>query len=264
MFHGSAEPTKRPIWSGSISIGLVNVPVKLYSLIRDKSFSFRMLRKDDGCPLKYQRICSYDNKVVPWSDVVRGFEIRKNEFVTFTKEELDALRPESSRKIKIEKFVDLDEVDYIYLDKDYLLAPDNSADSYGLLLEALKQKRKAGVGKFTLRTKEYTVLIQEHREILILTTLRYATEIVDPKLMEEITEYQKPNLKELELAEKIIEGFSSDFNITDYEDCFQERVKEMVQSKLDGETIILVEKPAEEEVKDLMLALQETLEQLKT
>jgi DNA end-binding protein Ku len=264
MFHGLAEPTKRSIWSGTISIGLVNVPVRLYPLIKDKSFSFRMLRKDDGCPLKYQRICSYDNKVVPWSDVVRGFEVRKNEFVTFTKEELDALRPESSKKIKIEKFVDLDEVDYIYLDKDYILAPDNSADSYGLLLEALRQKRRAGVGKFTLRTKEYTVLIHEHSAILILTTLRYATEIVDTKLMEEIIEYQKPNEKELDLAAQIIEGFSSDFNITDYEDGFQERVKEMVQSKLEGETIILAEKPEEEEVKDLMLALQETLEQLKT
>jgi DNA end-binding protein Ku len=263
MFYGLAEPTKRPIWSGNISIGLVNVPVKIYTLIKDKSFSFRMLRKDDGCPLKYQRICSYDNKVVPWSDVVRGFEVGKNEFVTFTKDELDALRPESSRKIRIEKFVDIDEVDYIYLDKDYLLAPDNSADSYGLLLEALRQKRRAGVGKFTLRTKEYTALIHEHNGILILTTLRYATEIVDPKLMQAIMEFQEPSEKELGLAVQIIEGFSGDFDITEYEDGFQERVKEMVQSKLEGETIILAEKHEEEEVKDLILALQETLEQLK-
>lgn len=264
MIHGLAETPKRSLWSGNINIGLVNVPVKLYALIRDKSFSFRMLRKGDGCPIKYQRVCSYDNAVVPWSDVVKGYEVRKNEFVMFTKDELDALKPESGKKIRIDKFVNIKEVDPIYFNRSYFLVPDNSADSYGLLLEAFKQKEKAGIGRFTLGTKEYTVLIHEHKEVLILTTLRYVNEVVNPKLIDELMNLQKPNQKELELAIKIIDGFSGVFDITEYENRFQERVKELVKNKLQGETIRMVEKYDGEEVKDLMMALQETLEQLKT
>jgi DNA end-binding protein Ku len=154
-----AEPSTRSIWTGRISIGLVNVPVKIYSMIKDQSFSFKLVRKEDACPLRYERVCTLDNEVVPWADVGRAYEVRKGEYVVFSKEELDALRPESNKKISIDRFVPFDSVDQIYFDKSYILVPDKSADSYSLMLEAFKRKNTAGVGKFTLRTKEYPVIV---------------------------------------------------------------------------------------------------------
>lgn len=258
----SAEPSTRSIWTGRISIGLVNVPVKIYSMIKDQSFSFRFVRKDDACPLRYERVCTLDNEVVPWEDVGRAYEVRKGEFVVFNKEELEALRPESNKKINIDSFVDFDSVDKIYFDKSYILAPDKSADSYSLMLEAFKRKNMAGVGKFTLRTKEYPVLIYSYRDTLILTTLRYANEIVDPKSIDSLQNISKPSDEELKLAEKIIENLSGEFVITEYKDTYREQVQRLVKQKMKGE-VIKVEEPKQEEVKELMAALQETLAQLQ-
>ena len=116
-----AEPPKRSIWSGRVSIGLVNVPVKLYSMMRDNSISFRYLHKKDGSPLKYQKVCALDKQVIPWEDTVKGYEINKNEFIIFTKEELEALRPESDERIRINKFVNLISIDPLYFEKSYIL-----------------------------------------------------------------------------------------------------------------------------------------------
>jgi DNA end-binding protein Ku len=257
-----AKPSSRSIWSGRISIGLVNVPVKLYTMIKDQSFSFKYVRKDDACPLKYERVCIYDEEVVPWSKVGQGVEVKKGEYVVFTKEELDALRPESNKKISIQKFVKLGEVDRVYFDKSYILAPDKSDDSYSLFLEAIKKKGVAGIGKFTLRTKEYPVLIYPYRDTLILTTLRYADEVVDPKAMEILTQLPEPSKQELDLATKIIDNLIGDFDITEYSDTFREKVEELLKKKMKGETIV-VEQPKAEEAHDLMTSLRETLEQLQ-
>ena len=257
-----AKPPTRSIWSGRISLGLVNVPVKLYTMIRDESFSFRYVRKDDACPLKYQRVCTLDKEVVDWEDVARGYEVRKGEFVVFSKEELDALRPSSDGRINIDKFVPFASVDRIFFDKSYILAPDKSEDAYGLLLSAFREMGMAGVGKFTMRTKEYPALVHEYRDALVLTTLRYSSEVVDPRDMEELKGVLEPSDEELGLATKIIEGLSGDFDVTEYRDEFRDRVEELVEKKMKGETIV-VEEPKTEEVKELMAALQETLKQLQ-
>jgi len=258
----SAEPSTRSIWSGRISIGLVNVPVKLYSMIKDQSFSFKFVRKDDACPLKYERVCTLDQEVVPWSDVGRAIEVRKGEFVVFEKEELDALRPESNKKINIDKFIPLDQVDRILFEKSYILAPDKSDDSYSLLLKAFKTKEMAGVGRFTLRTKEYPVLIYPYRDALILTTLLYGNEVVDPRALKDLQKLEEPSKEELELALKIMDNLKGDFDITEYHDTYSEKVEELLAKKMKGETIT-VEEPKTEEVKDIMTALQQTLAQLQ-
>jgi DNA end-binding protein Ku len=258
----SAEPSSRSIWSGRISIGLVNVPVKLYSMIKDQGFSFKYVRKEDACPLKYQRVCVYDNEVVPWSEVGKAIEVSKDEYVVFDKEELDALKSESSKKINIDKFVKLDQVDRIFYDKSYILAPDKSEDSYNLLLKAFNEKGMAGVGKFTMRTREYPVVIYPYRDALILTTLRYSNEVVDPMAMEVLQNLEEPSEEELELAEKIIDNLSGEFDITEYHDTYTERVEELLEKKMKGETI-KVEEPETEEVKELMTALKETLSQMQ-
>jgi len=260
----SSEPriSKRPIWSGRITIGLVNVPVKLFTMIFDKSVSFRFLHKQDGQPLKYERVCIKENKIVPWEDIVKGYEVAKNQFVIFEKEELKAARPESDQKIRIDKFVDFLSVDPIYLDKSYVLTPDKSEDAYSLLVNALQGMGKAGVGRITLRTKEYPVLVHVYRGALVMTTLRYMYEVADPSSLEELKELKEPSKEQLVMAEKIISDLSGEFDISEYRDTFKEKVEELIDKKLEGETIV-VKKPVKEEAKELMVALQETLKQLK-
>jgi DNA end-binding protein Ku len=260
----SEEPriSKRPIWSGRITIGLVNVPAKLFTMIYEKSISFRFLHKQDGSPLKYERVCIKEDRVVPWEDIVKGYEVAKNQFVIFDKKELKAARPESDQRIRIDKFVDFLSIDPIYLDKSYALTPDKSDDAYSLLLNALHSMGKAGVGRITLRTKEYPVLVHAYKGALIMTTLRYAYEVADPNSLEELKDLKEPNKEQLAMAKKIISDLSGEFKIEEYEDTYKVKIEQLIDKKLKGETIV-VEKPVKEEAKELMVALQETLKQLK-
>lgn len=262
MEKTKAEPPKRSFWSGRISIGLINVPVKLYTMIRDNSISFRYIHQKDGSPLKYQKVCVLDQKIVPWEEIVKGYEIAKNEFVIFTKEELDAMRPESDERIRIDKFVNLVSIDPLYFDRSYILAPDKSKDAYNLMLKAFQKMGMAGVGKFTMRTKEHPVIIHDYNGSLILTILRYANEIVTPLDLEDLNDLPSPSKEELDLATKIIENLSGEFDITEYRDGFREKVEKLIEKKKKGETII-PQKPQKEEAKELMVALRETLSKLE-
>jgi DNA end-binding protein Ku len=258
----SATAPTRPIWTGSITIGLVNVPVKLYSMIYDKGIAFHFLHKVDGQPLKYVKMCTKDDKIVPWNEVARGYEVAKNEFIIFDKAELDAARPESDRRIRINKFVDYFSVDPVYFDRTYALLPDKSKDAYGLLLKALEKTNKAGAGRITLRTKEYPALLHTYKGALVITTLRYAYDVVDPKDFENLQKLESPVKAELDMAVKIVTDLSGDFDITEFEDTYQKKVQKLVAQKMKGEKIT-VEKPPEVEAKSLMVALRETLNQLE-
>lgn len=264
--EGATEETmtspKRAIWSGSISIGLVNIPVKLESMIYDKSISFRFLHKEDGQPLKYQRVCVKDNAVVPWTETVKGYEVGKGEFVVFGKGELEAAKPESDRRIRISKFVDYLSVDPVYYERSYILVPDKSGEAYRLLTTALEKLGKAGAGRITLRTKEYPALVYVYKGALILTTLRYAYEVADPRKIEGLDGLKEPSKEEVDLAEKIIKDLSGEFDISEFKDSYREKVEEIIRKKLKGEKIV-AERPVKEEAKELMAALQETLSQLK-
>jgi DNA end-binding protein Ku len=260
--ENKASVPRRPIWTGSLTIGLVNVPVKLYSMIYDRGISFRFLHKSDGQPLKYQKVCTKDQKVIPWQEVAKGYEVTKNEYVIFDKEELEAVKPESDRRIRLDKFVDYFSVDPIYFDRSYVLMPDKSNDAYGLLLTALEKKGKAGVGRITLRTKEYPALVHTYKGALVLTTLRYAYDVVDPQGFEELKKLKEPEKAELDLAVKIVTDLSGEFDVTEYKDNYKQKVEELIKKKLKGETVV-VEKPVEEEAKELMVALRDTLKQLE-
>jgi DNA end-binding protein Ku len=262
MVEENVRSRKGSIWTGAITIGLVNVPVRLHAMIFDKSVTFKFLHKTDGSTLKYQKVCIKEDKVIPWEDIVKGFEVRKGEFVVFTNEELKAARPESDQRIRIDKFIDYFSIDPVYFDRSYVLAPDKNADPYSLLLKALEKMGKAGVGRITLRTKEYPVLVHPYNGALVLTTLRYAYEVRDPRKLDEIKELKEPKKEELDLARKIITDLSGEFDIAEYKDTYRQKIEELVQKKMKGETIT-VEKPVKEEAKELMVALQETLKQLK-
>ena len=258
----SAPAPSRSIWSGSITIGLVNVPVKLYSMVYDKGVAFHFLHKTDGQPLKYVKMCTKDDKIVPWNEVIRGYEVAKNEYITFDKAELDAVKPESDKRIRISKFVDYFSVDPIYFDRTYALLPDKSKDAYSLLLNALQRTNKAGAGRITLRTKEYPAILHTYKGALVLTTLRYAYDIVDPQDFEKLHKLAEPEKAELDMAVKIISDLSGDFDITEFKDTYMKRVQEIIAQKLKGEKIT-VERPPEVEAKGLMVALRETLKQLE-
>lgn len=257
----TAAQTHRPIWSGSISIGLVNVPVRLYTMIRDHSFSFRLLHREDGQPLRYERVCIRDNKVIEWKDTVKGYEIRKNEFLVFDKAELDAVRPESNNRIRLDKFVSLLSIDPVYFEKSYILVPDRSEEAYSLLMNVIGQMGKAGMGKITLRTKEYPAVVYAYKGALILTTLRYASEVAIPSEIEELKELKQPSRKEMDLAEKIIRELSGEFDIAEYRDGYREKIEKLIETKRKGE-VVIAEAPKKEEVKELMIALQETIKKL--
>lgn len=254
--------SSRPFWTGTISIGLVNIPVKLVTMVRTQSVSFRLLHKKDNHPIHYVRMCEHDNEVVPWEDVVKGYEVGKDEYVIFEKDELEALKPESDRKIRLDKFVYSLSVDPAYYQKSYILLPDENKEPYSLLLAAFRESGRAGVGRITLRTKEYPALVREYRHALVLTTLHYPGEIVDTGRIEELREMPEPQGREIELATRIIDDLAGEFDINEFHDGYRERVEEAVETKLKGETV-LIEKPKAEETKELLEALEETLEKMK-
>jgi DNA end-binding protein Ku len=253
--HGRAG---RPFWSGSITIGLVNVPVRLHTMVRDRSFSFRLLHRADGQPLKYDRVCSRDGVVVAWADTVKGYEVRKGEFLVFEPEELKAAMPESDRKIRIDKFVYYLSLDPVYFESSYILVPDRSEEAYSLLVTALQELGRAAAGTITLRTKEYPAVVHVYDGALVLTTLRHADEVTPPHAFSILPSLPVPKETELALAKRIITDLSGDFSIHDYPDRYREAVLALIDRKLAGEKIVY-EEPHPEEAKELMQALQETI-----
>ena len=254
----TAGKAGRPIWSGNLTIGLVNVPVRLHTMVRDRSFSFRLLHREDGQPLRYERVCTRDNKVIPWQDTVKGYEVRKGEYVVIEPEELKAFLPESDRKIRIEKFVYYLSLDPLYFETPYILTPDRSEEAYNLLVTALQELGRAAVGTIMLRTKEYPVVVHVYQGGLVLTTLRYADEVTVPHAFPELSDLPEPKDAELTLAKRIISDLSGDFAINDYHDTFRASVEALVKKKIAGEKVVY-EKPHPEEAKELMDALKETI-----
>ena len=252
--HGAG----RPFWSGSLNIGLINVPVRLHTMITDRSFSFRLLHRADGQPLKYDRVCTRDGRVVPWADTVKGYEVRKGEFLVFEPDELKAVMPGADRRIRIDKFVYYLSLDPVYFETSYLLVPDRSEEAYGLLVTALQELGRAAAGTITLRTREYPVVVHVYDGALVLTTLRHADEVTMPHAFPAMPALPEPKEAELALAKRIITDLSGDFSLGDYPDHYREAILALIDRKLAGEKIVYAE-PRPEEAKELMQALQETI-----
>jgi DNA end-binding protein Ku len=253
---------RRAFWTGSISIGLVNVPVRLVVMVQEHTISFRLLHRKDGQPIEYKRVCQRDNREVPWEDIVKGYEVREGEYIMIEKEELDAVRPESDRKIRIDRFINVLSVDPVYYDRSYILVPDGNPEAYALMTEVFRKKGRAGVGKITLRTREYPALVREYQDALILITLHYPDEVVDPSRIETLSSVPAPGKKELAIAEQIIDDLSGEVDLETYHDTYRDRIEELITKKMAGQTVH-VEKPKAEEARELMSALEETLAQLK-
>jgi DNA end-binding protein Ku len=245
----------KAVWQGSLAFGLVNVPVKLYSAINPKEFSFRILCKDCNTPLKYKRWCPSCKKEVLWENVVKGIEVSKNVIVPLPKEKLQKLKPEKSDVIEILEFVDQHAVDPIYFNKHYYISPAKAKEkAYFLLKEVLQSTAKGAVGKFIMREKEHVCYIESYKSGLILTTLNYAYEIRNISQIPELKQAPKLKKEEEELAKELINKYyKSKFDITQFKDTFSEKIIDLVKGK---KPKIIAKKPKS---KSLMQALKSSV-----
>jgi DNA end-binding protein Ku len=253
----------RPIWSGSISFGLVNVPVRLYPAVQHKEVRFHQLHDKDGARIELHRVCSAEGKEVPYEHVVKGFEVSKGRYVEITKEELAAFAPQATRQIEIEDFVELSSIDPVYYDATYYLAPDKgAAKAYSLLLEAMKETGKVGIGRMVMRTKEYLCAIRPLEGALAISTLQYADEIVAPRNIEGLpVKRETVPTKQLKLAQQLVEQLAGPFQPAKYHDTFREKVEDLLEKKAAGEQIVAAEAPEKpSRTVDLMEALRRSLE----
>ena len=252
----------RSIWSGAISFGLVNVPVKLYSAVSKKTVRFHQLHESDGVRIQQKRVCPADGEEVPYEDIVKGYEISPDRYVVITPDELEALEPRKTKTIDIEDFVSLDEIDPLFYDHPYYLLPGQGAQKpYKLLVEAMKESGKVAIARVVIRTKEQLVAIRPVGEILSMASMNFADEVVDPDSFDEAPgEDIETRKREVEMAQQLIDSLTSEFDPDKYHDTYRERVLEMIEAKAEGQEIAV--QPAEEEaapVPDLMAALEASL-----
>jgi len=256
----------RAIWSGSISFGLLNVPVKLYSAVSKQTISFRELREGDGSRVRHKRVAEADGKEIPYEKIVKGYEFAPDQYVTLTREELAELDPKKTRAIEIQDFVDLDDIDPIYFEQPYYLGPDKgAAKAYALLVQAMKESRKVAVARFVLRNKEHLAAIRPMDDVLTLATMRFHDEVVsandlDGEVFEE-EKPKKPDKRELEMAKRLIDSLSTDFKANKYRDEYREELLDLLERKAAGKEVVSAptEEPEPTKAPDLMAALEESL-----
>jgi DNA end-binding protein Ku len=253
----------RAIWSGAISFGLVNVPVKLYSATSPKTVRFHQISGKTGARIRQKRVDPTTDEEVAYEDIVKGYEITPDHYVLITSEELDALDPKATRTIDIEEFVDLADIDPIYYDHSYYLAPAaGGAKAYRLLVDAMRESGKVGIGRVVLRSKQQLCALRPTGEALTLSTMLFGDEVLSPDRLDELDSVSEAEASERELtmAQQLIDSLSSDFEPEKYHDEYRERVLNLIERKAAGEEIA-IEPQAEEPAAapDLMAALEASL-----
>jgi DNA end-binding protein Ku len=259
----------RSLWTGSLSFGLVNVPVSLESAVRDLDFHFRQIHEKDGAPIEVKRFCEKEDREVEYEEITHGYELDDGGQVIVSDLELQAIEPRRTRTIDIEQFVDLEDVDPVYFDHPYFLVPasddDGSVRAYRLLAEVMGQTERAALGRFVMRAKEYLAIIRQREGALTLTTMRFADEVRSTKDVDAATQKShKPTKKQLDAAVAVIEELSCEWEPDKFKDRYRARLKRVVDRKRKGETIkppSPVETPPPQP--DLMAALEQTLERLQ-
>ncbi|HEX4804295.1 MAG TPA: Ku protein, partial [Conexibacter sp.] len=248
------------IWSGAISFGLVNVPIKLYSATSPKTVRFHQLHARDGVRIQQKRVCPADGEDVSYEDVVKGFEIAPDRYVIVRQEELDALDPRHTKTIDIEAFVELADIDPVYYDSAYLAAPSTGgAKPYALLLSAMEQAGKVAIGRFVLRTRQQLCALRPANGVLMLSTMLYGDEVNSPERLDELEDLGavEANEREVAMAGQLIESLSVPFDPTAYRDEYRERVLDLIDRKAAGEEVaVQPAAAAPAAVPDLMAALE--------
>jgi DNA end-binding protein Ku len=258
----------RAIWSGSISFGLLNVPVKLYSAVARRSIALREIRESDCARIKHRRVAEGTDEEVPYEEIVKAFELTPGRYVPLSKDEMAALAPEKTRAIDVLDFVDLDEIDPIYFDSPYYLGPADGAEkAYSLLARAMAASGKVAIARFVFRNKEHLAAIRTSGGVLTLTTMRFADEVVPASELEEVLPEKTPKVakREQEMAEQLIESLSTDFDPTAYRDEYREQLLGLIERKAEGKEIVAPEgeEPQATKAPDLMAALEESIAAVK-
>jgi DNA end-binding protein Ku len=257
----------RSIWSGAISFGLVNVPIKLYSAVSRKTVRFHQLNGETGNRIQQKRLDPETGEEVSFDQIVKGFELTKDSYVVITPDELDALDPEKTRTIDIEDFVDLEDIDPVFYDHPYYLVPDKGATkAYGLLLGAMQDAGKVAIARVVLRSKEQLVAIRPVRDLLMMETMIFHDEVVPHDDLDDLPAAQdlKASERELKMARQLIDSLSGDFEPEKYKDEYREKVLELIERKAEGEEIaIQPDAPKPTQVPDLMAALEASLAAVK-
>lgn len=264
----------RPIWSGSISFGLVNVPVKLFSAVSSQDVRFHQLRKADSSRIRQKRVSAADGEEVPYDEIVKGYEVGPDQYVIVDPEELAALDPKATQSIDIEEFVDLDQIDPIYYEHPYYLVPDKRAEkAYALLTEAMARTNKVAIAKFVMRTKQYLAALRpaaptgDGRSVLVLSTMLYADEVVPASQLEALPSGDDELVtdRELKMAESLIDSLTVEqFEPEKFHDTYRERVLELIEAKAAGQTVAAAPvADSSARVVDLMAALEASVKAAK-
>jgi DNA end-binding protein Ku len=257
----------RSLWTGSLSFGLVNVPVALYSGVHDRDVHFRQLHAPDCSPIETRRVCAEEGKEVAWEEIAKGYELENDRWVLLTDADLEAAAPRQSRTIDIERFVPTQEIDPVYFDRPYLLVPsdEGAARAYALLCEAMGDSGQAALGRFVMRARERLVSVRNREGALTLTTMRFHDEVRPADEIAREIQGAEPARAQVDRAVAVIEELAVDFDATSYHDEHRAHVMRILKRKQKGEEILAPARPAEPvtTAPDLMGALEESLAQLR-
>ncbi|HEY8810688.1 MAG TPA: Ku protein [Solirubrobacterales bacterium] len=259
----------RAIWSGTISFGLLNVPVKLYSAVARRSISLREIRESDGARIRHRRVAEGTDEEVPYGEIVKAFEVTPDRYVPLSKDEMSALAPEKTRAIEVQDFVDLDQIDPIYFDSPYYLGPADGAEkAYSLLAKAMQESGKVAIARFVFRNKEHLAALRPGDGVLTLTTMRFADEVIAPSDLEDVLPQseQKVAKKEVEMAEQLIDSLTTEFDPGAYRDEYREELLSLIERKAEGKDVLTApetEEPKPTAAPDLMSALEESIAAVK-
>jgi DNA end-binding protein Ku len=253
----------KSIWNGTITFGMVNVPVKLYSATESKTVHFHEVHAKDGARIEHRRICPKEGKEVPYKQIVKGYEVSEDQYVVLDDEEVKAAAGDRGKVIHLREFVAAEEIDPVFFERTYFVGSRDDADAFRLLHEALNKTGRAGIGRFTFHDREYLVALRAGDDVLVLHTLRFHDEVVRGDELEIEGGSRKPSPKEIKMAGQLVKTLAEDFNPEAYEDTYRDAVLEMIKRKAKGEEIDLVAQEEPEHGDDLAAALSASLEGAK-
>jgi DNA end-binding protein Ku len=256
----------RPVWTGTISFGLVAIPVKLYHAVRKQSVSFNQLDERTMARIKYRKVSALDGEEVPDEHIVKGYEVSKERYIVVDPDELEPFMPSATKTVDLEEFVDLEEIDPVFYDTAYYVAPGSNPKPYVLLARAMEESNKVAIGRFVMRNKQYTAAIRAEEGRLVMSTLAYADEVLDPATIDELQDLDdvEVSAKEIAMAESLVDSLTAAFEPAKYRDEYREQVLDLIQIKASGEAFELPETVAEKpKVVDLMAALEASVAKAK-
>ena len=249
----------KSIWNGTITFGMVNVPVKLYSATESKTVHFQEVHVRDGAKVEHRRICPKEDTEVAYKDIVKGYEVSAGRYVVLEKDEIKAAAGDRGKVIHLREFVDAEEIDPTFYEKTYFVGSRDDEDVFRLLHEALRKTNRAGIGRFSFHDREYLVSVRAGDDVLVLHTLRFHDELVSGDELEIETASGKPSPKEIQMAGRLVDTLARKFKPGDYEDSYREAVLDLIKRKAKGEEIDLVAEEEPEHGDDLAAALEASL-----